>query len=81
MPPPAQVGYPSDGARPSALATSNPAARITRVPGQRRHFGGEDSIFMPAGYDIMDSVQPGPAPGDFLGRLPSVDPSPSAWDF
>lgn len=72
MPPPPMVGFPNDGARPSALAPEINKARINRVPGQRRHFNGPESIFMEPGFDIMDGISPNNLNGDQLGSLPTT---------
>jgi len=81
MPPTPMVNYPTDGARPSAVAIPNAGARINRVRGQRRHFGGEQSVFMPQGFNIMDSIQGSPPPGGGLGEIQSQPPTDSNWNF
>jgi hypothetical protein len=75
MPPSPQVAFPSDGARPSALAPRVNTARINRVQGQRRHFGGEDQVFMPAPYDVMDGFRSQSLGGSRLGDLPNLMPT------
>lgn len=73
LPPQPMVGMPSDGARPSALAPSMNVARINRVPGQRRHFGGKDEIFMPPQFDVMGGYHHESLAGEDLGVLPTIE--------